>query len=182
MKYKINVGDAIPQFSIEDQEGFEVTDEDLIGSPLVLYFYPKDDTPGCTTEACEFRDRMDDLEELNTIVVGVSPDSAESHQKFINKHKLNFTLLCDNKLELARKFDTLRDNIPERTTFVIDADGIIRWIERPVDLKGHFERVYAAVQEIADEYDDEDYEYFQEDQDDDLSEEDERRSYKRNLE
>lgn len=177
MKYKINVGDSLPQFNIEDQEGFEVTDEDLIGSPLVLYFYPKDDTPGCTKEACEFRDRMDDLDDLNTIVVGVSPDSAESHQKFINKHKLNFTLLCDDKLDLAHKFDTLRNNVPERTTFVIDSDGIIRWIERPVNLEGHFERVYQAVQEVADEYDDEDYEFLPDELMD--SDEEDLRSYEK---
>jgi len=157
MKYKINVGDSLPQFKIKDQEGFEVTDEDLIGSPLVLYFYPKDDTPGCTKEACEFRDRMDDLDDLNTLVVGVSSDNAESHQKFINKHKLNFTLLCDDQLDLAKKFDTLRENSPERTTFVIDSDGIIRWAERPVNLEGHFDRVYEAVQDVAEEYEEEDY-------------------------
>ncbi|EFB42270.1 hypothetical protein pah_c013o036 [Parachlamydia acanthamoebae str. Hall's coccus] len=167
MKYRVNVGDGLPQFKIKDQEGFEVTEEDLIGSPLVLYFYPKDDTPGCTKEACEFRDRMDDLDKLNTLVVGVSPDTAESHQKFISKHKLNFTLLCDDNLDLAQKFDTLREKvengqtikIPERATFVIDMDGIIRWIERPVNIEGHFDRVYQAVQKVVEDFEEGDIDF-----------------------
>ncbi|MBS4167721.1 peroxiredoxin [Parachlamydia sp. AcF125] len=170
MQYKINVGDGLPRLKAKDQEGFEVTEEDLIGSPLVLYFYPKDDTPGCTKEACEFRDRMEDLDKLNTLVVGVSPDNEESHQKFISKHKLNFTLLCDDNLELAHKFDTLRDTIengqavriPERTTFVIDSDGIIRWIERPVKLEGHFDRVYRAVQKVVEDFEEGDLDFSRE--------------------
>lgn len=148
MVYKVNIGDAIPAFRIKDNEGYELTDEDLVGSPVVLYFYPKDDTPGCTQEACDFRDNMEKLDLLDVLVIGISPDNAESHDKFTSKYDLNFTLLSDSTKELLRKFDALRDNNVERTTFVIDADGVIRWIERPVNVKGHVNRVIDAVKEL----------------------------------
>src|SRR5688572_350195 len=127
MDYKINVGDKIPSFKTRDYEGFELDSEDLIGSPFVLYFYPKDDTPGCTKEACSFRDNMERLDELDTLVIGVSPDNAESHARFITKHNLNFTLLCDSEQDLCRKFDVIRESGQvERTTFVVDYEGIIQ--------------------------------------------------------
>lgn len=145
MDYKINIGDTVPEFKTKDYEGFELDSNDLIGSPFVLYFYPKDDTPGCTREACSFRDNMERLDELDTLVIGVSPDDAESHAKFIEKHHLNFTLLCDSNLALAKKFDVIQDGKIERSTFIIDADGLIQWIERPVNVEGHTERVVKAV-------------------------------------
>lgn len=155
MTYKINVGDVLPHFLSKDQEGEPVKDSDLIGGPIVIYFYPKDDTPGCTKEACSFRDHMTQFTESETIVIGVSPDSLHSHQKFIEKHDLNFTFLCDEKLELSKKFDVIRTKTDdgettqklERTTFVIDPQGVIRWIERPVKVEGHVERVLEAVKE-----------------------------------
>lgn len=148
--YKLNVGDMIPSFKIKDNEGYELTDEDLMGSPLVLYFYPKDDTPSCTKEACAFRDNMEQLDAMDVLVIGISPDNDDSHEKFLKKHNLNFTLLSDEKLELCRKFDVLH-GIPgniERTTFVINHEGIIHWLERPVSVPGHVERVIQSVQEI----------------------------------
>lgn len=157
MDYKINVGDAVPQFKVKDYEGFDITDEDLIGNPLVIYFYPKDDTPGCTKEACSFRDNFQKLFDLNTLVLGVSPDNIDSHRRFIDKHKLNFTLLSDEKLEMCKKFDVVREKHSpdgkttqaiERTTFVIDPDGIVAWIERPVNVEGHTERVLEAVKNL----------------------------------
>jgi peroxiredoxin Q/BCP len=149
MSYKINVGDEIPRFHAKDQDGNEYTEEDVIGGPLVIYFYPKDDTPGCTKEACQFRDDIDLYDNMDTIILGVSPDSASSHQKFIEKYNLNFTLLTDENLDMARKFDVVREgNKIERTTFVVDPLGMITWIERPVDVEGHTKRVAAAVQEI----------------------------------
>lgn len=148
MAYKLNIGDHLPSFKIKDNEGYELTDEELIGSPVVIYFYPKDDTPGCTTEACSFRDHMPKMDSLDALVIGVSPDSVDSHQNFIEKHDLNFTLLSDDKKELCRKFDVLKDNSVERSTFVIDSEGIVRWIERPVNVSGHVERVLAALQSI----------------------------------
>lgn len=150
MGYKLNVGDRIPHFKTKDNEGYDLTDEDLIGSPTVVYFYPKDDTPGCTKEACSFRDNMTQMDSLDTLVIGISPDNSDSHQNFIEKHSLNFTLLPDEKKELCKKFDVLKDNNVERTTFVIDADGFIRWIERPVNLEGHIERVLKAIRALED--------------------------------
>lgn len=152
MQKRIEVGDKIPSFTIEDHEGFEFNSEDLVGSPFVLYFYPKDDTPGCTKEACSFRDNLEQLDELDTLVIGVSADDAKSHNTFIDKYNLNFTLLCDVDLELSEKFGVLKDSQEkkgiQRTTFLIDAEGIVRWIERPVSVEGHTERVIEAVKAL----------------------------------
>lgn len=151
------VGDEIPAFSAEDYEGVEINSDDLLGSPFVLYFYPKDDTPGCTAEACSFRDAMESFENLDTLVIGVSPDNASSHIKFIEKHELNFTLLTDESLALAKKFGAVQEKTVDgktqsaviRSTFVVDSSGIIRWIESPVVIEGHAERVLKAVDKIA---------------------------------
>lgn len=153
MQYRINVGDAIPEFAAKDQEGFEITTEDLFGSPVVLYFYPKDDTPGCTKEACSFRDNMQRLEKFDVVVIGVSPDSDASHRDFIQKHSLNFSLLQDPNKEVCKKFDVIREDdqgkiFLERTTFFIDRDGIVQWLERPVAVDGHVDRVIAAIEKL----------------------------------
>ncbi|MBA3957476.1 MAG: peroxiredoxin [Parachlamydiaceae bacterium] len=148
MAYRINEGDAIPAFRIKDSEGYEITDEDLVGSPVVIYFYPQDDTPGCTKEACSFRDNLARLEALDALVIGISPDSSESHDQFQSKYDLNFTLLADQNMELCKKFDVVHDGKLERITFVVDSEGIIQWIERPVDVSGHVDRVIQAVQEL----------------------------------
>lgn len=156
MQYRLNVGDSIPKFSSYDQEGNEITDEDLISNPCVIYFYPRDDTPVCTKEACSFRDQLDEFEKLESTVIGISPDSQESHQRFTEKHNINFTLLSDENLELCRKFDVLKEKTLEsgekkmgleRSTFVCDSEGIIQWIERPVNIDGHLERVLQALKE-----------------------------------
>lgn len=150
MANKINIGDRIPHFKTKDNEGYDLTDEDLIGSPVVIYFYPKDNTPGCTKEACSFRDNMNHMDALDTLVIGVSPDGLDSHQEFIQQHSLNFTLLSDENRELCKKFDVLTGNNVERSTFVIDSDGIVRWIERPVNVEGHVERVLKAIRSLED--------------------------------
>ncbi|MCE5319188.1 MAG: thioredoxin-dependent thiol peroxidase [Parachlamydia sp.] len=156
MTYRINIGDALPQFKAQDQEGNTLVTEDFIGTPVVFYFYPKDDTPGCTKEACSFRDNMNRLMEYDVAVVGISPDNASSHQKFIEKHQLDFTLLTDEDKALCSKFDVLQEKNNygktsigvERTTFLVDRDGIIQWIERPVKVEGHVDRVIEAVQQM----------------------------------
>lgn len=155
MSHKINVGDKMPTFRAKDSTGHFFSADDILGGPVVIYFYPKDDTPGCTKEACSFRDHLDDFDEYDAILIGISPDGAQSHENFIEKHDLNFTLLSDESLDVSRKFDVVRDNIPdkpgshiERTTFIIDSRGIIRWIERPVNIEGHTERVLKALNEI----------------------------------
>ncbi len=157
MGYQINVGDAIPTFRAMDQEGEVITDEDLLGTPAVLYFYPKDDTPGCTKEACSFRDNIRRLSDYDVILLGISPDSASSHQKFIEKQHLNFSLICDEKLELCKKFGVIKEMDVkgekkigvERSTFYIDRDGIIQWIERPVNIEGHVDRVIEVAKKFS---------------------------------
>lgn len=149
MKYRVNVGDHIPDFEFTDHDGNQLKSSDFIGGPLVLYFYPKDDTPGCTKEACSFRDEIEELNELEALVIGVSPDSTFSHERFSEKYFLNFTLLSDAQFILCKAFDVLHDHVVERTTFVIDAKGTITWIERPVNVEGHVERVIQAVQNMS---------------------------------
>lgn len=145
----MNVGDPIPEFEVKDFEGEMVAKEDLIGSPFVLYFYPKDDTPGCTTEACNFRDVMDSFDDLDILVVGVSPDSIESHKKFIEKHELNFPLLSDEKKEMSKAFGVLNDKGGiVRSTFLCDDEGTVVWMEKPVNVEGHIDRVLDAIEEV----------------------------------
>lgn len=143
----LKVGDEIPEFTMTDFQGETVTKEDVLGSPFVLYFYPKDDTPGCTDEACQFRDAVDDLDDLDILVVGVSPDSPASHLKFIEKHELNFPLLCDEKLDFARACGVVKEgNSIIRSTFLVDEDGVVQWVESPVKVEGHVERILDVLQ------------------------------------
>ena len=127
---ELKVGDELPSFSLKDQKGNTITKEDFVGnSNLVLYFYPKDDTLGCTKEACRFRDQFEDFTELGAQVVGVSADSPESHAKFAEKYNLPFTLLSDEKNELRKAFGVkgnLLGLIPGRVTFIIDKEGVIQ--------------------------------------------------------
>jgi peroxiredoxin Q/BCP len=156
MDYRINVGAQAPQFSGEDQNGNLITDSLLHGQFIVLYFYPKDDTPGCTKEACSFRDNFARLQEFDATVLGVSPDNAESHGKFSAKHNLNFPLLVDKDLSICKAYDVLRtkedqgkmtQNL-ERSTFLIDPEGKICWIDRPVIVEGHVDRVIEAMKAL----------------------------------
>lgn len=152
MAQKLKVGDPLPKFKAKDFEGEITTHDDLLGSPFVIYFYPKDDTPGCTKEACSFRDVMDTFDELDFVVVGVSPDSPESHQKFMEKYELNFPLLSDENYELCKKFGIAKEkegsSAVERSTFICDEDGVIQWVESPVNVEGHIDRVMNAIQEL----------------------------------
>lgn len=150
----LKVGEAVPSFQAKEGSGKILSQQDFLGSPFVIYFYPKDDTSGCTLEACSFRDSLDDLKTLDVKVIGVSPDSLSSHLKFAEKHRLNFPLLSDEKLELARSFGVLETK-PEggfrliRSTFISDGKGIIKWVESPVKVDGHVERVKKALQSMA---------------------------------
>ena len=152
----LRVGNKAPEFEAVDSEGTPFSLVDILGSTTVLYFYPKDETPGCTKEACDFRDKIDDLETRGVLVIGVSPDGLESHQKFIETHDLNFPLLCDQNLEMCKQFGVVvekdiggkKNASVERTTFVIDERGIIRWIEKPVQVKDHIKRVLHAIDEL----------------------------------
>jgi thioredoxin-dependent peroxiredoxin len=128
----LKVGDTVPEFTAKDQNGNLFNSADVIGKKgVVLYFYPKDDTPGCTAQACSFRDQYEDFLSLNTEVIGVSGDNEKSHQKFAKKYRLPFTLLSDSNKELRKLFGVptnLLGLLPGRVTYVIDQNGIIRMI------------------------------------------------------
>lgn len=150
---QIKVGNAIPPFTAKDFSGETISKDDLLGAPFILYFYPKDDTPGCTKEACNFRDSIESFDDLDISVIGVSPDNAESHQKFMEKYDLNFLLISDENFEIARKFGVAKPKEGGgysiiRSTFLCDEKGIVRWIESPVDVEGHVNRIINAANEI----------------------------------
>ena len=146
-----------PAFTLESDDGSKVKLSHLKGSPVVLYFYPADDTPGCTKEACAFRDRSAELKKLGAKVFGISPDDVASHVKFKEKFDLNFPLLADPDHKVAEKFGAWREknmygNIKMgivRSTFLIGADGVIKKVWRSVKVEGHDEAVIAALKELA---------------------------------
>lgn len=156
MTYKINVGDKVPFFEGQDQKGTVVSSSALLGHSYVIYFYPKDDTPGCTKEACSIRDQKKQIDLLNARVIGISPDGQVSHEKFITKYNLNFTLLSDEDHSICKAFDVwqpksflgIKSMGVERSTFVVDAKGIIRWIERPVKVDKHELRILEALKAL----------------------------------
>jgi peroxiredoxin Q/BCP len=149
----IGAGDTAPSFTLPDEKGAEVSSSELAGAPYVLYFYPKDDTPGCTSEACGFRDALSDFEKLGVRVLGVSPDSPASHQRFRAKYELPFTLLSDADKSLSTAYGAwaLKKNYGReymgvvRSTFLVDAGGVIRNVWRGVKVNGHVEKVQAAA-------------------------------------
>lgn len=136
-------GKAAPDFELFDAEGRRVSLSDFAGRDLVLYFYPKDDTPGCTKEACGFRDAWKELQKLGVAVVGVSPDNAESHQKFIKKYKLPFVLLSDPDYKVMKKYGAYG----EKTMYGKKTVGVIRstvWIGPDGKVKKHWAKVANA--------------------------------------
>lgn len=127
----LRVGDRVPDFTLPDQEGNAVSLRELLATGcLVLYFYPKDDTPGCTAEACAFRDEHQELAEAGASVVGVSSDDVESHRRFAEKHRLGFRLLSDRGGELRKRFGVPKTLglLDGRVTYVIDSQGIVRHV------------------------------------------------------
>ena len=126
------VGDKVPEFSLLDQNGEEFKVTDFVGkSPMVIYFYPKDDTPGCTKEACSFRDSYEEFTDRDVKVIGISSDGVESHRNFAKKYNLPFTLLADTENEVRRLFgvkSNLMGLIPGRVTYVIDGSGHVIYI------------------------------------------------------
>jgi peroxiredoxin Q/BCP len=149
----LEVGQAAPDFTLPDQNGDPVTLSALRGSPVVLYFYPKDDTPGCTRQACGFRDAHAEYRKAGAQILGVSPDDAASHAKFRRKFELPFPLLADVDKSACLAYDVWREKNMYgkksmgivRTTFVIDADGIVTKIFPRVRVDGHSEKVLEAV-------------------------------------
>jgi peroxiredoxin Q/BCP len=152
----LEVGSKAPAFTLLDAEGKKVKLSDFKGSPVVLYFYPKDDTPGCTKEACAFRDRSAELKKLGAVVLGVSPDTPASHTKFRDKYSLNFPLLADESHEVAEKFGAWREKNMygkksmgiQRSTYLIDAQGKVAFVWKKVSVDGHDQQVLEALQEL----------------------------------
>jgi peroxiredoxin Q/BCP len=142
-----------PDFSLTDETGVTHRLSDFAGQWLVLYFYPKDDTPGCTVEACSLRDARDDLAELGAQIVGISKDEASSHEKFKAKHSLNFTLLSDPEAKVINAYEAWgpkqfgKEGIL-RKTFIIDPKGIIRKIYGRVTPQGHGDQVIAELKKL----------------------------------
>ena len=151
-------GKAAPAFTLNCDSGAKVKLSELRGAPVVLYFYPKDDTPGCTKEACAFRDRKKELAQLGAQVFGLSPDSVESHVKFRDKYKLSFPLLADEGHKVADKYGAWREKNMygkksmgiQRSTFLIDAQGKVAKVWKRVKVDGHDEQVIAALKELGD--------------------------------
>jgi peroxiredoxin Q/BCP len=145
------VGEMAPDFRLPSTRGKEMTLKEHRGKDVILYFYPKDDTPGCTAEACSFRDHESDLSKAHAVVLGVSTDSLESHEKFRGKYELNFPLLSDSTADIAKMYGVWKEKNMygkrywgvARTTFWIGPDGRIKKIYKKVDTKKHAEDILA---------------------------------------
>lgn len=156
MSITLQEGDKAPSFTGKDQDGRKVALADFKGKNLVLYFYPKDDTPGCTTEACNLRDNYAVLRKAGFEIVGVSPDEVEQHKKFETKYKLPFTLIADPELKILEKYGVWGAKQlygrsfmgVNRTTFVIDAKGVIQKIFLRPKTKEHAEEILKAWKEV----------------------------------
>jgi peroxiredoxin Q/BCP len=149
----VHSGDKAPDFSLPTQDGTLFRLKDLIGQNVILYFYPKDNTSGCTKEACSFNQHLLAFKKKGTVVVGVSADSVISHGKFFKKNSLGFDLVSDEKKEIITKYGVWKEKSMygkkyfgiERTTFIIDEKGIIRNVFRKVKVDGHVQEVLAAL-------------------------------------
>jgi peroxiredoxin Q/BCP len=149
----LKVGQKAPDFTVLNDSGEKVKLSDFKGKKVVLYFYPKDDTPGCTKEACAFRDGIQEIKKRGAVVVGVSVDPVESHQKFKTKFNLNFPLLADTDKKMVEAYGTWKEKSMygkkymgvERTTFIIDEQGKISHIFPKVKVDEHYEEVLEAL-------------------------------------
>ncbi len=147
------IGESAPDFSAKTGDGTTVSLSEYAGSKnVVLYFYPRDDTAGCTKEACSFRDNLERLNDTGTVVIGVSVDSEKSHRSFKEKYELNFDLLSDANHEIITKYGVQRTGkngaSANRVTFLIDKKGIVRHIWAPVNVEGHTEQVLEKIREL----------------------------------
>ena len=153
----IDVGDTAPDFTMASDGGGQVRLADLRGKPVVLYFYPKDDTPGCTKEACGFRDALPAFASLGSAVIGVSRDSVARHDKFKAKYELTFPLASDEDGSVCEAYGTWVEKSMygrtymgiDRATFLIDGDGVVRALWRKVKVPGHVEAVRDALAELS---------------------------------
>jgi peroxiredoxin Q/BCP len=153
MAAELKVGDKAPAFSLQTESGDPASLKSLKGKQVVLYFYPKDDTPGCTKEACGFRDSIKSIEKADAVVLGVSMDDADSHLKFIKKYGLPFPLLCDEDGTMSKAYGVYKKKNMygrtywgiERSTFIIDEAGKLKAIFRKVKVDGHVADIRAAL-------------------------------------
>jgi len=149
----LKIGDRAPEFDLPTGDGRKLSLKDLKGKKVVLYFYPKDDTSGCTKEACSFQDNLKPIEKKGAVVIGVSPDGVDSHRKFAGKYKLTFPLVSDEKKEIIKKYGVWKEKSMygkkymgvERTTFIIDGKGMVSHIFPKVKVDGHTEEILAAL-------------------------------------
>ena len=152
----IESGAKAPDFTLASDSGEEIKLSGLRGTPVVLYFYPKDDTPGCTREACAFRDQQKDLRKLGATVLGVSPDDVVSHGKFRDKYQLNFPLLADTDHKVTEKYGAWREKNMygkksmgiQRSTYLIDRDGKVARVWKRVNVDGHDAEVIEAIKSL----------------------------------
>ncbi len=152
----VEEGKKAPVITLNDQDGKKVSLNDFKGKNIILYFYPKDNTSGCTLEACNFRDDFPKLGNMKAIIFGVSPDSVESHKKFAEKYNLPFRLLSDEKKSVLKEYDVWKEKSMygrkymgvERSTFVIDKTGKIRKIFRKVKVADHNKEVMEVLKEL----------------------------------
>ena len=153
---KLTIHSPAPDFTLMTDTGSSISLRDFRGKNVVLYFYPKDDTSGCTAQACQFRDILPNFSDKDTIILGLSRDSVKSHQKFRDKHQLTFPLLADELGEVCEKYGVWVEKSMygrkyfgiERTTFLINAEGIIQHIWSKVKVPGHAETVLKAINEM----------------------------------
>ncbi len=149
-------GELAPDWSLTADDGAQRRLSDFRGRPVVLYFYPKDDTPGCTKEACAFRDRRTEMEQLGAVVLGVSPDDTASHAAFRDKYQLNFPLLSDPNHQIAETYGAWREKNMygkksmgvQRSTFLIDQEGRVAKVWKRVKVDGHDEQVLNALRSL----------------------------------
>ncbi len=152
----LQIGKKAPAITLPDSKNKKRTLKEFLGKKVILYFYPKDNTSGCTAEACDFRDTFPNFKKSKAIVIGISPDSVESHKKFADKFELPFILLSDVNKKVLEKYGVWKEKSMygrkymgvERTTVLIDEKGIVRKIYPKVKVKGHVEQVYNDLKEI----------------------------------
>lgn len=148
----IEKGEEVPHFKLKDQEGNIFDSKQVVGEkPAVIYFYPKDFTPGCTKEACSFRDNYEEFQDVGAEVIGISNDSEKSHSKFSKKHNLPFILLSDPNGKVRKKFGikkSLLGLVPGRETFVVDADGKVIFKFNSLDASKHMKKALKAIKKI----------------------------------
>jgi peroxiredoxin Q/BCP len=152
----LNIGDSAPQFCLPNQDDVEICLRDLKGKWIVLYFYPRDSTPGCTTEACEFSEAVPNFNELDAIILGVSADTTKKHRSFIEKKELKITLLSDESTQMLEEYGVWqlkkfmgRENMGiVRTTLIINPQGLISHVWNKVKVKGHVLDVQETLQTL----------------------------------